>query len=242
VTDATRLIAIVPAAGGGSRFGARLPKQYADLAGRPVLARTLDRLADALPLAATLVALSPGDDHYAARVGVRKHVTALHCGGATRGETVRNALAALAPHASPQDWVVVHDAARPCVPPDALSRLVDLLRGDPVGGLLAIPVADTLKRGDGTTPARVLSTADRTGLWQAQTPQMFRYGILREAFAADAALAATDESQAVEALAAARGLPRPRLVVGSAQNIKITFPHDLTLAAAILAAQQKGSA
>ena len=188
------------------------------------------------------MALSPGDDHYAARIGVRKHVTALHCGGATRGETVRNALAALAPHASPQDWVVVHDAARPCVPPDALSRLVDLLRGDPVGGLLAIPVADTLKRGDGTTPARVLSTADRTGLWQAQTPQMFRYGILREAFAADAALAATDESQAVEALAAARGLPRPRLVVGSAQNIKITFPHDLTLAAAILAAQQKGSA
>ena len=239
--DTSRLIAIVPAAGGGSRFGARLPKQYADLAGRPVLAHTLDRLAAALPLAVTLVALSPGDAHYAARIGTRKHVTALPCGGATRGETVRNALAALAPHASPQDWVLVHDAARPCVPPDALSRLVDLLRGDPVGGLLAIPVADTLKAGDGATPPRVKTTADRTGLWQAQTPQMFRYGILCDAFAAASALHATDEAQAVEVLATARGLPLPRLVAGSAQNIKITLPHDLVLAAAILAAQEKGS-
>jgi 2-C-methyl-D-erythritol 4-phosphate cytidylyltransferase len=241
VKDPTRLIAIVPAAGGGARFGARLPKQYADLAGKAVLARTLDRLAGALPLAATLVALAPGDAHYAAHVGARPHVTALHCGGATRGETVRNALAALAPHAAPQDWVVVHDAARPCVPPGALSRLVDLLRGDPVGGLLAVPVADTLKRGDGATPVRVVATADRTGLWQAQTPQMFRYGILREAYADDAALAATDESQAVEALAVARGLPLPRLIAGSAQNIKITFAQDLVLAAAILAAQERGS-
>jgi 2-C-methyl-D-erythritol 4-phosphate cytidylyltransferase len=138
--------------------------------------------------------------------------------------------------------VLVHDAARPCVPVDALRRLVAELAAEEVGGLLAIPVADTLKRatpvGDGGP--RVLRTVDRKRLWQAQTPQMFRAGVLRAALAAPGALEATDEAAAVEALAATGACAPPRLVVGSALNLKVTYPADLTLAAAILRAQESG--
>ena len=137
--------------------------------------------------------------------------------------------------------MLVHDAARPCVPVDALRRLVFELADDAVGGLLAVPVADTLKREDRETPARILRTEDRSGLWCAQTPQMFRYGVLRAAFARPGALAATDEAQAVEALAATGACSRPWLVTGSALNIKVTYPGDLALAAAILAAQENAA-
>jgi 2-C-methyl-D-erythritol 4-phosphate cytidylyltransferase len=236
--DPPRLVALIPAAGGGSRFGAALPKQYADLAGAPLLVRTMERLAAALDLSATVVALAPDDALYDTMVGPRFGVETLRCGGASRAETVANALAAIASHCRPDDWVIVHDAARPCVPADALRRLVVELGDDAVGGLLAIPVADTLKREDRETPARVLRTEDRTGLWRAQTPQMFRYGVLRAALAAPAALAATDEAQAVEALAATGACTRPWLVMGSTLNIKVTYPADLPLAAAILAAQE----
>ena len=133
----------------------------------------------------------------------------------------------------------MHDAARPCVPVEAVLRLVAELAADPVGGLLAIPVADTLKRED-PAHARPRAARPRTArrLWQAQTPQMFRFGLLRAAFALPGALATTDEAQAIEALAATGACSRPRLVVGSAQNIKVTYPSDLALAAAILAAQE----
>jgi len=123
------------------------------------------------------------------------------------------------------------------VPVETVLRLVGELAHDEVGGLLAIPVADTLKREDSGAPNRVLRTEERDGLWQAQTPQMFRYGILRAAFALPNALAATDEAQAVEALAATGACAAPRLVAGSAQNVKLTYPSDLVLAGAILAAQ-----
>jgi 2-C-methyl-D-erythritol 4-phosphate cytidylyltransferase len=144
-------------------------------------------------------------------------------------------LAALAGKCGDDDWLLVHDAARPCVPASALGRLVAELGDDAVGGLLAIPVADTLKREDREIPARVLRTEDRAGLWQAQTPQMFRCGVLRAAFARAEALAATDEAQAVEALAATGACAAPWLVEGSTLNIKVTYPADLALAAAILA-------
>ncbi len=124
------------------------------------------------------------------------------------------------------------------MPVDALQRLVGELADDAVGGLLAIPVADTLKREDPLAPGRVLRTEDRAGLWQAQTPQMFRYSVLRDALARPGALAATDEARAVEALAATGACALPRLVAGSTLNIKITFPADLALAAAILAVQE----
>jgi 2-C-methyl-D-erythritol 4-phosphate cytidylyltransferase len=233
-----RLVALLPAAGGGSRFGSALPKQYADLGGRPLLMRAMDRLALALAPDVTVVALAPDDVLYERIVGPREGVETLRCGGASRAETVANALEALAARCSDDDWVLVHDAARPCVPTDALQRLVAELADDAVGGLLAVRVADTLKREDRATPARVLCTEERGGIWAAQTPQMFRYGVLRAAFARPGAQTATDEAQAVEALAAAGACAPPWLVTGSALNIKVTYPDDLALAAAILAAQE----
>jgi 2-C-methyl-D-erythritol 4-phosphate cytidylyltransferase len=233
----SRRFVLVPAAGGGARFGDRAPKQYALLGGRPLLACTIDRLREALAPELVAVALAGDDLHWNRAIGPREGVLALRCGGRTRGETVANALRALAGTCEDDDWLLVHDAARPCVPRDALVRLATHLEHDAIGGLLAIPVADTLKRGDGDADApRVLATVERAGLWQAQTPQMFRYGILVRAFADPGALDCTDEAQAVEAL----GL-EPRLVRGSPANIKVTFPDDMTLAAAILAAQANES-
>ena len=234
-----RRIALIPAAGGGSRFGGDLPKQYADLSGKPLLGRTIERIRGALALDAIVIALAPDDAYFRGMGAALKEVETLHCGGATRAETVANALAALAGHWGDDDWILVHDAARPCVPVDALQRLAAELADDPVGGLLAIPVADTLKREDRATPARVLRTEDRAGLWQAQTPQMFRYGILRAALALPGALRATDEAAAVEALTATGACGAPWLVMGSALNIKITFATDLALAAAILELQEE---
>jgi 2-C-methyl-D-erythritol 4-phosphate cytidylyltransferase/2-C-methyl-D-erythritol 2,4-cyclodiphosphate synthase len=194
---ASRLFALVPAAGGGSRFGAPIPKQYARLAGRPLLAWTLARLRAVPDLHAIVVALAPDDNCYDREIGARDSVTALRCGGRTRSDTVRNALQALAGTCRDDDWILVHDAARPCVPQDALARLVAQVGDDAVGGLLAIPVADTLKRAEGAGDApRVLRTENRGGLWQAQTPQMFRYGVLVRALAQPAAAECTDEAQA----------------------------------------------
>ena len=229
-----RLFALIPAAGGGSRFGAATPKQYALLAGLPVLAHTLARLRQSLALTNLFVALASEDREFD-RMGPRSpEVTPLRCGGATRAATVANALSAMAAWCADDDWVLVHDAARPCVPRDALARLVEHLRDDPVGGVLAIPVADTLKRSDREADVpRVFATEPRAHLWLAQTPQMFRLGVLRRAFTAPTALQCTDEAQAVEAL----GL-KPRLIMGSPENLKITYPADLALAAAVLAAQQ----
>jgi 2-C-methyl-D-erythritol 4-phosphate cytidylyltransferase len=228
-----RYIALVPAAGGGSRFGGTLPKQYAALAGRPVLACTLDRLRDALDLQSIAVVVAAEDVRYDREIGARTGVTVLRCGGSTRSESVRNGLQAIAASAASDDWILVHDAARCCVPHDALRRLVAELGDDATGGLLAIPAADTLKRSNGAAhEPRVLRTEDRAQLWQAQTPQMFRYGVLVRALANPAALVCTDEAQAVEMLGLA-----PRLVRGSAANIKVTYADDLALAAAILSAQ-----
>ena len=229
-----RTFVIVPAAGAGVRFGGGVAKQYADLAGMPLLARTLNRLAS-LSSEHTFVAIARDDVEYDLRIGSRRGVSALRCGGVARADTVRNALDALASRCIDDDWVLVHDAARPCVPRDALTRLVRELEDDAVGGLLAIPVSDTLKRAaDAYDAPRVLRTEDRANLWQAQTPQIFRFGVLRAALARDGADRCTDEAQAVEALA------HPRLVLGSAANIKITYPADLALAAAIIALQDEG--
>jgi len=235
---AARHIALIPAAGGGRRFGGALPKQYADLGGRPLLTRTLDRLRAALEPDAIVVALAPDDTIFGTLIGAAPGVEALRCGGATRAETVANALAAIDGRCADDDWIIVHDAARPCVPAEALARLVALLADDRVGGLLAIPVSDTLKREDRTTPARVLRTEDRSGLWQAQTPQMFRLGVLRTALALPGAIKATDEAEAIEALARTGACASPWLIKGSALNIKVTFAADLDLAAAILALQE----
>ena len=237
------LIAIVPAAGTGSRVGGDVPKQYLDVGGMPLLARTVRRVTEALRPDRTIVAVAPGDAACAPALAGCTGVESLACGGATRAATVRNALGALAASCSADDWVLVHDAARPCVPGATLQSFVRVLADDPVGGLLAIPVADTLKRagGEDASAPRVRRTEDRRGLWQAQTPQMFRFGILHEALHARGADAATDEAQAVEWLAASGRCAMPRLVPGSPQNVKVTYAGDVALAAAILALQEGGS-
>jgi 2-C-methyl-D-erythritol 4-phosphate cytidylyltransferase len=220
--------ALVPAAGSGSRFGGELPKQYVMLHGKPLLQHVLDRLQAQFPLDRLYVALAPDDALFEALVTIAPNVVVLRCGGATRGASVHNALSRVtgADHA----WIVVHDAVRPCVDADSSLRLQREHANDDVGGFLALPLTDTLKRVD--ADARVVRTEPREGLWRAQTPQMFRLGVLRRAFALPGLDGYTDEAQAVEALGLA-----PRAVVGNAFNIKVTFPDDLALASAILSTQ-----
>lgn len=219
--------AIVPAAGNGFRFGAGIPKQYLPLRGKPVLQHTLDRLLAHFPFARTYVVLAPDDHWFETTITVPGNVTLLRYGGATRSESVRNALARIE-NVADDDWIVVHDAVRPCLARDESLRLRDALENDDVGGFLAVPVSDTLKRLGGD--ARVVGTEPREALWRAQTPQMFRYRILRRAFALPGIDRCTDEAHAVEALGLA-----PRGVEGSACNVKITYPDDMLLADAILA-------
>jgi 2-C-methyl-D-erythritol 4-phosphate cytidylyltransferase len=223
----TRHFAIVPAAGSGARFGSEVPKQYLELAGKPMIFHALAALCRCDRVDAVWVVLSPGDEWWASfdwsPIGEKLRV--LYCGGSTRAETVGNGLAAIADEAGAGDWVLVHDAARPCLSQEMLGALCDELDADPVGGLLAVPVADTLKRAD--ADQRVAATQSRDGMWQAQTPQMFRYGLLRKVLEGNSTV--TDEAGAVEAA----GL-QPRLVRADSTNLKVTFPADLRLAEYIL--------
>jgi 2-C-methyl-D-erythritol 4-phosphate cytidylyltransferase len=217
-------------------MGSAVPKQYLPLAGRVVIEWTLDCFMQTPSIDGVIVALAEGDPYWAA-LELHPHTSLLTApGGAERADSVRNALDVLAIQAEPEDWVLVHDAARPCLHPDDLARLLDTLADDPVGGLLAAPVRDTLKREDGE--GCVAQTEDRTGLWHALTPQMFRLGLLRAALARAAAdgVTVTDEAGAVERLGAS-----PRLVEGRMDNIKITHPEDLGLAERLLLGRRPGA-
>lgn len=227
----SRFVALVPAAGSGSRMGSALPKQYLPLRGEPLLRHALRALAAAEAVERVVLVLSPDDDRFDAAMaaGLAK-LEVLRCGGASRAETVRNGLEALAATLAPDDWVLVHDAARPCLDPAEVERLIAELRDDAVGGLLALPLADTLKRAD--EDGRVAATVPRGGLWRAQTPQMFRHGLLRQALGRAADDGVTDEASAIEALGLA-----PRLVAGSERNLKVTYPDDLALAGLYLDAR-----
>jgi 2-C-methyl-D-erythritol 4-phosphate cytidylyltransferase len=223
-----RCFALVPCAGTGARAGASVPKQYLPIAGRAMVAHTLQALAAVSRLAATLVVLAGDDDRFEDQVpgfgGERGWVA--RCGGATRAASVGNGLAELASRgASPSDWVLVHDAARCMIRPEWVDRLIDHCLDDDVGGLLALPVADTLKH---EHEGRVATTVDRAGKWAAQTPQMFRVGLLREALA-QAPPGVTDEASAIEALG-----HRPKLVIGALENFKLTWPEDFELATRLL--------
>lgn len=226
-----RCYALVPAAGIGARSGAAGPKQYVPLAGRPMMAHTLQALAAVPELAATLVVLAPDDEQFEALLpeysGERAWVA--RCGGASRAETVANGLQELlARGAQPHDWVLVHDAARCLLRAEWVQRLIDACADDEVGGLLALPLADTLKQAGQGPEHRVVATVDRQAKWAAQTPQMFRLGLLRPALAgADAAV--TDEASAVEALGHS-----PLLVEGALENFKVTWPADFALAERLL--------
>ena len=222
------MIALVPAAGAGSRMQSDCPKQYLPLHGEPLIAHTLRALARESRIAQIVVVVSP-DDAYWARydwLEWQGRLRVLRCGGETRAQSVLNGLNALSADTVDETWVLVHDAARPCLPRGALARLIDAVQFDAVGGLLAVPVADTLKRAG--ADGRVAATEPRKSLWQAQTPQMFRYGLLKRALRA-AGADVTDEASAIEQL----GL-RPLLVEADSRNLKITRPRDLQLASLIL--------
>jgi 2-C-methyl-D-erythritol 4-phosphate cytidylyltransferase len=226
---AARRWAIVPAAGQGSRFGAELPKQYVAVLGRPLLSWTLSALLAEPRIDGVVVALARGDRRWRDLPEADDPRVRRCLGGARRELSVANGLEALTGHARDTDWVLVHDAARPCLRGEDLDRLLTQLADDPVGGLLAAPVGDTLKRADAS--GRALETVPRAGLWRAYTPQMFRFGLLRRALrlCIERGRAVTDEAAAIESL----GL-RPRLVAGRTDNIKVTNPADAALAAAIL--------
>lgn len=227
-TTAARLYAVVPCAGTGSRSGAAGPKQYEPVAGRPVVAHTLAALAAVRRLDGVLVVLSPDDDRFEAVVPDHPANWVVRTGGASRADSVAAGLQALlARGAAPQDWVLVHDAARCLVQPDWVDALIDACLDDPVGGLLALPLADTLKQAES---GRVVATVDRQGKWAAQTPQMFRLGSLADALARTGS-AVTDEASAIEAQGHA-----PRLVVGHFCNFKVTWPGDFALAEQLLPA------
>jgi 2-C-methyl-D-erythritol 4-phosphate cytidylyltransferase len=217
--------ALVPAAGSGFRMGSELPKQYLELSGQPMIYHALTTLCRCPQISAVFVVLAPDDQHFKSydwsHCGGK--LEPLYCGGETRAESVANGL--LVSELEPDDWVLVHDAARPCLTQAHLEKLIAELRDDAVGGILAVPVADTLKRADARQ--RIESTESREKLWQAQTPQMFRAGLLAQAL--QQCQNVTDDASAIEAL----GL-QPKLVAGDTRNFKVTYPLDIKLAELLL--------
>ena len=226
--NAPRCFALVPCAGVGQRAGTAGPKQYAVLAGQAVVAHTLQALSAVAQIQATLVVLAPDDTLFEAQVpqSERLGVWVARCGGATRADTVAAGLQVLqARGAAAEDWVLVHDAARCLLQPAWVQRLIDDCLHDSVGGLLALPLADTLKQ---AAHGRVQATVSRTDKWLAQTPQMFRLGLLQRALR-EAGAQVTDEASAIEALGLA-----PCLVPGEIENLKLTWPADFALAARLM--------
>ncbi len=228
-----RYYLVIPAAGSGRRFAASQPKQYATLESSTVIEHALAPFEADPDCAGIVVAVAAEDAVWPVIAARRTRVIETATGGEQRAHSVRNALRVLAGRARDDDWVMVHDAARPCFSSDDLQLLKRDLAAHPVGGLLAVPLADTLKRAlePGTRAAHVDETLDRNGLWRAATPQVFRFGVLLRAL--EAALEAqripTDEAQAIEWTG-----QRPQLVAGRADNIKVTTAEDLELASAIL--------
>lgn len=234
-----RRIALIPAAGVGQRFGAGKPKQYVEIAGKTVLQHSLEIFLNHCGITHTAVVLSPDDIRFdmllpEVQTAYGAKLSVLRCGGESRAETVRNGLHSLMKQglAEADDWVLVHDAARCCLPTQALNRLLDGAEQSPDGAILALPVADTLKRGaDGF----ICETVSRASLWQAQTPQIFRAALLQEALSAAAADGITDEASAVESLGR-----RPQLIAGDWRNLKLTLPQDEILVRLLLENPQAG--
>ncbi len=222
-----RYFALLPAAGVGARMGAAHPKQYLDIHARPMIWHAIRAFERHAAIARVYVVLSPDDDWWDGYDwSAFGKLVVLRCGGATRAESVLNGLRACAGEVDADDWMLVHDAARPCLSQALLDKLLAQLDADPVGGLLAAPVADTLKRQ--SADGRVAETVPRAGLWGAQTPQMFRHGRLLQALA-KVGSEVTDEASALEALGLA-----PKLVESDLTNLKVTYPRDLDVAAWLL--------
>lgn len=233
MSEAASYWAIVPAAGVGRRMGGSRPKQYLPLRGKSVIEHSIDRLLALSRIRSVLVAINPDDEIWnTLDIAGDPRVETIR-GGAERNLSVLNALENLQNRAADQDWVLVHDAVRPCVTAEAIHQLMEALADHPTGGLLGHPLSDTLKFVDDS--GHVQRTVDRTNIWAAGTPQMFRYGVLMRAMRAQAAGGVpTDEAMAVEAL----GL-HPRMISGRRDNLKITVPGDLELADLILRSQTR---
>ncbi|WP_332859225.1 2-C-methyl-D-erythritol 4-phosphate cytidylyltransferase [Janthinobacterium svalbardensis] len=223
-----RYFALIPAAGVGARMEAGSPKQYLPIAGKPMLRHAVDAFLASPLIAHTYVVVS-AEDGLIDTVVPQQGVTVLRCGGATRMETILNALQALHGSLAAHDQVLVHDAARPGLTPALIAKLITEVGAHPAGGLLALPVVDTVKRAG---PAHVSAqTVPRDGLWLAQTPQMFSYALLHRALSeAPDPQAITDDASAVEALGLA-----PRLIEGHPRNLKVTLPRDIHTAEMYLA-------
>lgn len=229
-------IALIPAAGTGSRFGAAIPKQYTPLLGTPVLQHTLNIFAANPRIARTVVITAPEDRWFARLIRQPENASVLPCGGESRAQSIANGLHRLLAQnlIHPNDTILVHDAARCCLPQSALNRLLDTLDGQPestrCGALLAIPAADTLKRqAPHADPPRANATLPREHIWQAQTPQAFQAALLQRALAQADLSQTTDDASAVEQL----GI-QPLLVQGDSRNIKLTCPDDALLAECFL--------
>ena len=208
-------------------MGAEAPKQYLRLNGKSLIQHVIKVFDQATKINSIHIILSEGDTHWRSTyLNLSSKAQVHHCGGETRAMSVLNGLHAIASQADEDDWILVHDAARPGLSNVLLSQLINSLENDAVGGLLALPLADTLKRAD--SEQYVAATMPRTDLWQAQTPQMFRYGTLKTALT-DFNGAATDEAEAIEAM----GL-KPKLVNGELRNLKVTYPQDLAVLSALL--------
>ncbi len=225
-------VALIPAAGVGARMGAAVPKQYAKLAGKPMLQYVMETFAAAPQIDRVYVVVS-AEDAYIDDLPLPPRTTILRCGGATRQASVTQGLMAIANDIDTEDWVLVHDAARPGLTVDLITKLIDFVHDDPVGGLLALPVVDTIKRSNGH--GRAEQTVSRDLLWAAQTPQMFRHRHLLDALRNSTDI--TDEASAIEA----QGL-HPKLVEGSARNFKVTLPEDMAVAEMYLNHPAKGHA
>ncbi len=223
-----KIFALVLAAGQGTRIGDAVPKQYIPIAGKPMMFHSMEALASVPRVERVFVVLAPLDRHWGGYdwSALPDKVEGIFCGGARRAESVANSLEYLKERIAKDDWVLVHDAARPCIQKELVEQFLDELEGDAVGGLLAIPLADTLKSADENL--RVAATIPRLKLWRAQTPQMFHYDMLRRGL--EKKPLATDEAEAIESL----GYYAPRLVQGEDTNIKVTFAEDLQIAQMIL--------
>jgi len=213
---------VIPAAGIGNRMETAIPKQYLPISGKPMISYSIQTFFASPRIASIHLALSPEDYFWrnldlAANSRLQLHYT----GGETRAQTVLNTLYAMKSQVDVDDWILVHDAARPGLTLALLDTLLDSLENDAVGGLLALPLADTLKQSNADD--RVKTTIPRDGLWQAQTPQMFRYRLLTNALENFDGVP-TDEAQAIEALGF-----EPKLVTGSLGNMKVTYPQDMAL-------------
>ncbi|HEU4777917.1 MAG TPA: 2-C-methyl-D-erythritol 4-phosphate cytidylyltransferase [Telluria sp.] len=224
--QAPRYFALIPAAGVGARMAANGPKQYMAIGGKPMLRHTIDAFLGSPLISHIYIVVSP-DDGQIDGVVPAAGVTVLRCGGATRMESIQNGLRQMGEVVGQADWVLVHDAARPGLNAALIEKLITTIGGDAVGGLLALPVVDTVKRA-----GAAVSTVARDGLWLAQTPQMFRYRLLVDALAAatDASVI-TDDASAIEALGHS-----PKLVEGHPRNLKVTLPADIRIAEMYLAA------